>query len=125
MNRIGIKELGDYQICFDYTFSYQTRKFVFFEVFLWNTWTTWMPPNTLAKTHSRFLFIKFVNQTVNNGNNNLFGALGLHDDDRLRGLVEKVPKVEDYFDYDEDDDHPFQLDVLKYATGNERKERRK
>ncbi|KAI6214425.1 GOLD domain-containing protein [Aphelenchoides besseyi] len=31
---IPLKGLGDYQLCFDNTFSYQTRKVVFFEVFL-------------------------------------------------------------------------------------------
>ncbi|TKR95053.1 hypothetical protein L596_009272 [Steinernema carpocapsae] len=35
-HKIEIKELGDYQICFDNTFSYQTRKVVFFEVFLFD-----------------------------------------------------------------------------------------
>lgn len=32
--RIEIKTIGDYQICFDNTFSYQARKVVFFEVYL-------------------------------------------------------------------------------------------
>ncbi|KAK0422034.1 hypothetical protein QR680_007325 [Steinernema hermaphroditum] len=35
-HKIEIKELGDYQICFDNTFSYQSRKVVFFEVFLFD-----------------------------------------------------------------------------------------
>ncbi|KAI6236120.1 hypothetical protein M3Y95_00123900 [Aphelenchoides besseyi] len=33
-HKIPLKGLGDYQLCFDNTFSYQTRKVVFFEVFL-------------------------------------------------------------------------------------------
>jgi len=33
-HKIEIKSLGDYQICFDNTFSYQSRKVVFFEVYL-------------------------------------------------------------------------------------------
>lgn len=32
--RVEIKQIGDYQICFDNTFSIQSRKVVFFEVFL-------------------------------------------------------------------------------------------
>uniref|UniRef100_A0A914X5Q0 GOLD domain-containing protein n=1 Tax=Plectus sambesii TaxID=2011161 RepID=A0A914X5Q0_9BILA len=35
-HRVEIKTLGDYQICFDNTFSYQTRKVVFFEIFLFD-----------------------------------------------------------------------------------------
>ncbi|KAI6176260.1 hypothetical protein M3Y97_00779200 [Aphelenchoides bicaudatus] len=33
-HKIDIKALGDYQVCFDNTFSYQARKVVFFEVYL-------------------------------------------------------------------------------------------
>ncbi|KAI6187470.1 hypothetical protein M3Y98_00247300 [Aphelenchoides besseyi] len=33
-HKIPLKGLGDYQLCFDNTFSYQARKVVFFEVFL-------------------------------------------------------------------------------------------
>uniref|UniRef100_A0AC34QT84 GOLD domain-containing protein n=1 Tax=Panagrolaimus sp. JU765 TaxID=591449 RepID=A0AC34QT84_9BILA len=33
-HKIEIKQLGDYQICFDNTFSIQSRKIVFFEIFL-------------------------------------------------------------------------------------------
>lgn len=29
-----MKESGDYQLCFDNSFSYQTRKVLFFELFL-------------------------------------------------------------------------------------------
>jgi len=35
-HKVEIKTLGDYQICFDNTFSYQTRKVVFFEIFLYD-----------------------------------------------------------------------------------------
>jgi len=35
-HRLEIKTLGDYQICFDNTFSYQARKVVFFEIFLYD-----------------------------------------------------------------------------------------
>ncbi|CEF71117.1 LD30746p [Strongyloides ratti] len=33
-HKIPLKTLGDYQFCFDNTFSYQSRKVVFFEVYL-------------------------------------------------------------------------------------------
>uniref|UniRef100_A0A0N5A328 GOLD domain-containing protein n=1 Tax=Parastrongyloides trichosuri TaxID=131310 RepID=A0A0N5A328_PARTI len=33
-HKIQIKSLGEYQLCFDNTFSYQSRKVVFFELFL-------------------------------------------------------------------------------------------
>ena len=33
-HKIPIKGLGDYQICFDNSFSYQARKVVYFEVYL-------------------------------------------------------------------------------------------
>lgn len=33
-HKIEIKQLGDYQVCFDNTFSIQSRKVVFFEIFL-------------------------------------------------------------------------------------------
>jgi|UniRef100_A0AC35G0E4 protein ERP2 len=33
-HKVEIKQIGDYQICFDNTFSIQSRKVVFFEVFL-------------------------------------------------------------------------------------------
>ncbi|KAK5975101.1 Transmembrane emp24 protein transport domain containing 5 [Trichostrongylus colubriformis] len=35
-HRLDIKQAGDYQFCFDNSFSYQSRKVVFFEVFLMN-----------------------------------------------------------------------------------------
>ncbi|PAV77884.1 hypothetical protein WR25_05914 [Diploscapter pachys] len=35
-HRINIDQTGDYQVCFDNTFSYQTRKVVFFEIFLFD-----------------------------------------------------------------------------------------
>lgn len=34
--RIEVKEAGDYQLCFDNRFSYQARKVVFFEIFLFD-----------------------------------------------------------------------------------------
>lgn len=34
--RIDIKSTGDYQICFDNTFSYQARKVVYFEVYMFD-----------------------------------------------------------------------------------------
>ncbi|KAE9550710.1 hypothetical protein FO519_006076 [Halicephalobus sp. NKZ332] len=33
-HKIELKQLGDYQVCFDNTFSIQSRKIVFFEIFL-------------------------------------------------------------------------------------------
>ncbi|KAJ1350213.1 hypothetical protein KIN20_005951 [Parelaphostrongylus tenuis] len=33
-HRVDLKAAGDYQICFDNSFSYQARKVVFFEIFL-------------------------------------------------------------------------------------------
>ncbi|CAI5447425.1 unnamed protein product [Caenorhabditis angaria] len=35
-HRIDLTEGGDYQVCFDNSFSYQTRKVVFFEIFLFD-----------------------------------------------------------------------------------------
>ncbi|KAI1714207.1 hypothetical protein Ddc_11525 [Ditylenchus destructor] len=35
-HRIELEKYGDYQICFDNSFSYQTRKVVFFEIFLYD-----------------------------------------------------------------------------------------
>uniref|UniRef100_A0A1I7Z8S5 GOLD domain-containing protein n=1 Tax=Steinernema glaseri TaxID=37863 RepID=A0A1I7Z8S5_9BILA len=35
-HKIDIKDHGDYQLCFDNTFSYQSRKVVFFEIFLFD-----------------------------------------------------------------------------------------
>ncbi|KJH52096.1 Emp24/gp25L/p24 family protein [Dictyocaulus viviparus] len=35
-HRVNIQANGDFQICFDNSFSYQTRKLVFFEIFLLN-----------------------------------------------------------------------------------------
>jgi protein ERP2 len=35
-HKIDIKQLGDYQICFDNTFSYQARKVVYFEVYIYD-----------------------------------------------------------------------------------------
>ncbi|CAD6197523.1 unnamed protein product [Caenorhabditis auriculariae] len=35
-HRIELNQAGDYQVCFDNTFSYQTRKVVFFEIFLFD-----------------------------------------------------------------------------------------
>lgn len=34
--RIEIKEAGDYQLCFDNRFSYQARKVVYFEIYLFD-----------------------------------------------------------------------------------------
>ncbi|VDP22899.1 unnamed protein product [Onchocerca flexuosa] len=33
-HKLSMKESGDYQLCFDNSFSYQTRKVLFFELFL-------------------------------------------------------------------------------------------
>lgn len=35
-HRIDLDQPGDYQVCFDNSFSYQTRKVVFFEIFLFD-----------------------------------------------------------------------------------------
>lgn len=35
-HRVAIENRGDYQICFDNTFSYQARKVVFFEIYLFD-----------------------------------------------------------------------------------------
>ncbi|GMR48350.1 hypothetical protein PMAYCL1PPCAC_18545 [Pristionchus mayeri] len=35
-HKVELKESGDYQVCFDNSFSYQTRKVVFFEMFLFD-----------------------------------------------------------------------------------------
>ncbi|CAI4224464.1 unnamed protein product [Auanema sp. JU1783] len=35
-HRLELQEAGDYQVCFDNSFSYQTRKVVFFEIFLFD-----------------------------------------------------------------------------------------
>lgn len=32
--RLKVEHVGDYQLCFDNSFSYQARKVVFFEIFL-------------------------------------------------------------------------------------------
>ncbi|CAJ0580146.1 unnamed protein product, partial [Mesorhabditis spiculigera] len=35
-HKVEIKQVGDYQVCFDNSFSYQSRKVVFFEIFLYD-----------------------------------------------------------------------------------------